>query len=150
MLEIIQKYLNVIVNIIFWLSILPLLFVLSFVNIENIYQFNFTDFYTIIYFLYFFVWIVLLFIFKYFNISNSVIKEELFYTIKSIVFISILLIPSFFINHFFIVEHLWSSNLYLRSYWRIAFLYFALALSISPILSFIINIIIIVSIILWN
>lgn len=86
-----------------------------------------------------FILIILIWIiwFRFLKINNNILKEELFYTIKSIFFITIFLIPSFFMIHNFMFEHLWNSNLYLRAYWKIAFLYFALALVISPILSFI-------------
>ncbi len=139
MLKIIQKNLNLILNIFFWLLIFPLLYSLTFVNIENIFQFNFSNFYTFIYFLYLIIWTSLLILFRFIKINNNTLREETLYTITSIFFISIFLIPSFFVNHYFLLEHLSESNLYLRSYWRIAFLYFALTLMISPILSFVKN-----------
>lgn len=134
-----KKYYIVIINILFWLLILPLLSVISLVNIEDIYQFNFNNIYVISYFAYLFISIFWLILFRKININNNILKDEIFYTLKSILFLSIFIIPTFFINHFFILEHIWESNLYLRSYWKIAFLFFALALLVSPILKFIKN-----------
>ncbi len=139
MFRLLNKYLIIGLNIIFWGFIFWLLYVVSLVNTENIYQFNFGDIYTSLYFLYLFVWILSLIFVRYIKWINNILKEELIYTIKSIFFISIFLIPSFFIIHNFIFEHLLESNLYLRAYWKVAFLYFAFALVISPILHFINN-----------
>lgn len=135
-----KKYFNILINIAFGLMIFPLLFSISFVNVENIYQFNFNDIYSIIYFIYFLVWIFWVTFFRYIKVNNNLLREELLYTIKSIFLLSLFAIPSFFINHTFILEHLWESNLYLRSYWKISFLFFALALVVSPILKFVKNI----------
>ncbi len=139
MINLLKKNIILILNIFFWLTILPLLFVISVVNIENIYQLNFSDIYTSVYFLYLFLWIIWLFLLRIFKINNDLVNEELLYTIKQVVLITLLVVPSFLINHNFLHAHLWESNLYLRSYWKIAFVFFALALSISPILKFIKN-----------
>jgi len=139
MLKLINKYLATILNIIFGLFILSFLIVISFVNIENIYQLNFEDIYLPIYLIYFIIWLLGLLLSKFIIIKNNILKEELIYTFKFIFITSLFLSISFFINHTFIVENIWQSNLELRSYWRIAFLYFALALVISPILKFIKN-----------
>lgn len=139
MLKLINKYLVLILNIFFWLFILFFLFLISLVNIENIYQFNFLDIYSVWYFIYLLFWIFWLILFRFIKIKNNIIREEFLYTIKSIFLLSFFLIPSFFIVHNFMFEHLWESNLYLRSYWKVAFLYFWLALVISPILKYIKN-----------
>lgn len=128
---------RLLLNILFWLAVFPFLFVSSFVNLENVYQFNLSDTYTLIYYVYLFISIILFFLLRFFNISNTILKDEVNYTIKLIFLLSVFTLPSFFINHFFIAEHLWESNLYLRSYWKIAFIYFALALLVSPVLKFI-------------
>lgn len=135
-----KNNLIIVLNIIFSLIIFILLYALTIVNIENIFQLKLSDFYVKIYFLYLFISIIFIIFFKFLKIKNLVLKEELLYTIKSILLFTILVIPSFFINHNFIIEHLWESNLYLRSYWKIAFVYFALSLIISPILKFIKNV----------
>ena len=140
MLKLINKYLASILNILFGLLILLLLFIITFVNTENIYMMNFSDIYTIWYLIFLLFWILWIIWFRFLKINNNILREELLYTIKSIFFIVIFLIPSFFIIHHFMFEHLWESNLYLRAYWKIAFLYFAFALVISPILRFVKNI----------
>lgn len=140
MLKMIKNYLMLFLNLSNLIITFILLFVISFVNIENIFQFNFSDLFTVIYFLYLITWISLLIFSRFIKINNNVLRDEVLYTVKFIFFISALIIPSFFINHSFILEHLSESNLYLRSYWRIAFLYFALALVVSPVLRFIKNI----------
>lgn len=139
MFEWIQKYWMIILNILFWIFIFWLLFVITFVNIENIYQFNFWNIYTVFYFMYVCIWVAWLIGLRFIKFKNNILREEALYTIKSIFFLSLFLIPSFSINHNFIIEHLWESNLYLRSYWKIAFLYFALALIVSPLLKIIKN-----------
>lgn len=141
MLKLINKYLIVILNIIFWLFIFFLLYIISLVNIENIYQINFWDIYTIWYFSYLLFWIISLILYRYklIKLKNNIIREELLYTLKSIFLLSIFLIPSFFIVHNFMYEHIWESNLYLRAYWKVAFLYFWLALVVTPILKYIKN-----------
>lgn len=140
MIKFIKKCFILMLNIIFWLFIFFFLYIISFVNIENIYQINLLDVYTIWYFSYLLFWIISLILYnKLIRIKNNIIKEELLYTLKSIFLLSIFLIPSFFIVHNFMYEHISESNLYLRAYWKVAFLYFWLALSISPILNFIKN-----------
>jgi rubredoxin/ferredoxin-NADP reductase len=140
MLKLINKFLVTILNLIFGLFILVFLFVITFANTENIYAMNFSDIYTIWYFAFLLIWIIWIIIFRFLRINNHILKEELLYTIKSIFFIAIFLIPSFFMVHNFMFEHLWESNLYLRAYWKITFLYFALAIVITPILRFIKNV----------
>lgn len=134
MMNILKKNLVLTLNILLAICVLPLLFILSVVNLENIFQLNFSDTYTIVYFVYLFLSISLIFFFRFFKISNNTVKDEVWYTVKQILLLTLLVIPSFFINHSFMLEHLWESNLYLRSYWRIAFFYFALALCVSPLL----------------
>ena len=135
MANILKKNLVLVLNLSLSLLVSPLLYITSLVNLENIYQFNFSDILTIIYFLYLGISIFSLFYFRFFKISNNTIKDEVAYFIKIIFLLSVFLLPSFFINHYFIIEHLWESSLYLRSYWKIAFLFFALALLVSPILN---------------
>lgn len=140
MINLFKNNIILILNIILWITIFPLLFIISVVNIENIFQFNFWDIYTIIYYIYLFIWIIGLLLVRFLKFNNPVFNDEFWYTVKQIVLITILLIPSFFINHHFLLEHLWESNLYLRSYWKISFFYFWLALSVSPVLKFVKNI----------
>ena len=58
---------------------------------------------------------------------------------RFIVFFIVLMIPSFIMSHYFWVEYYLESNANLRIYWKIAFIYFAFTLIISPILKFIKN-----------
>jgi len=139
MLKIINKNLNILLNIFLWLFILPLLFVLTIIQPDNIFTFNFSDIYINIYFIYFLLWFIFLILFRFLKISNNIIKEELLYSIKFIVFITVLYALSSNTVHHFIIENSWNSNLYFRAYWKVAFFYFALALIISPIVSFIKN-----------
>lgn len=137
--DLIKNHFQVILNIVFWIPIFFFLFIISFVNIENIFQHNFSDTYTLFYYLYLIFSVAFLIWLRFLKLRNSFFKEEVLYTIKSLVYLSIFIFPALLINHHFIIEHISESNLYLRSYWRIAFLYLSLALIISPILKFIKN-----------
>lgn len=113
-----KRYYELFLNLFFSLIIFWLLFTVSLVNTENIFQLNLWDIYTTFYFLYFFISLAFLFWYRFYKIKNPVLNRELLYTIKSILFISVLLIPSFYLIHYFILEHIDESNLYLRAYWK--------------------------------
>jgi len=118
---------------------LPLLFVITFVNTENIFQNNFLEIYTLIYGIYFSISTLWLILFKYFKINNAIIKQEISYTIKFLFYTCVLVVPAVWMVHYFILWTLWGTGLYLRSYWKVAFVYLVFALSISPIKTFIKN-----------
>ena len=136
---IIQKYLMTILNIFYWMLIFPLLYILTVVDLESIHQFNFSDIYTSIYFVYLFIWSIWLILLKFIKINNNIFREETLYTIKSIFYLSLLVVPTFFLNNNFLIENAWEANLELRIYWKLAFLYLSFALIVSPLLRFIKN-----------
>ncbi len=139
MFTFINKHLDIFLNVLLWLLLLPLLFALTVMMPDNIFNFNLSDLYINIYYFYFLLWIILLILFKFIKISNKIIKEEIIYTIKFIIYIIILYAISSNIIHHFVIANWWANNLYFRAYWKVAFLYFALALLVSPIVSFIKN-----------
>jgi len=126
---------KIFLNILTSSLILIYLFFISIVNIENIYQRNILDIPTLLYYLYFFVSFLGLIYLRFFYNKISKYRQEYVYFFSFIFIISLFIIPSIYINHYFILEKLWNPNLYLRSYGKIAFLYFALALVVSPIIS---------------
>jgi len=133
---------------------LPLLFVITFVNTENVFQNNFGEIYTMIYGIYFIVSALWLIVFKYLKIKNNTIKQELLSSLQFIFYTCVFIIPAVWLVHYFILWTLWGTGLYLRSYGKVAFIYLVLALSISPIKSFIKNkktwnILILIRKILW-
>ncbi len=111
-----------------------LLYSISFVNIEKIVNFDFTDFFVVIFFLYFISAVFLTVLSK---IKKEYFSQEEKYTIQFVLFFCILLIPGIIMNHNFLLDNIMGENLYLRVYGRIAFLYFTLALLMSPLASFI-------------
>jgi len=125
-----------IITMISYIVIFWLLFDISILNIEKLAEFKFGDIYAKIFLVYIFGAIIFWIISK---ISKNFFSKETNYIIQFILFFSILLVPWIFINHHFLAQHLWESNLYLRVYGKIAMLYFAIALIISPILQFIKN-----------
>ncbi|EKD25215.1 MAG: hypothetical protein ACD_80C00102G0007 [uncultured bacterium (gcode 4)] len=120
-------------------AMLPLLFVITFVNTEHIFQNNFFETYTLIYWIYLLVSLIWLLIFKRFKFKILVIKHEWFSTIQFIFYTCILVLPAAWLVHYFILWSLWGTGLYLRSYGKVAFVYLVLSLSISPLLTFIKN-----------
>ena len=118
---------------------LPLLMVLALVNTENIYQHNLFQIYVLIYVVYFIVSAIWLLVCKRLKFKNVLIKQEWFSTFQFIFLMCILVLPAVWLVHYFILWTLWGTWLYLRSYGKVAFLYLVLALSVSPILTFVKN-----------
>ena len=123
----------------FALITLPLLFVITLVNTENIFQNNVFQLFVLIYFLYLILSALWLILFKRFKFKNPLIKQEWFSTLQFILYTCVLILPAVWLVHYFILWTLWGTGLYLRSYGKVAFLYLVLALSISPILTFVKN-----------
>jgi rubredoxin/NAD(P)H-flavin reductase len=125
---------NKIWSVLWYLIILWLLFIISIVNIESLVYIDFSNIYVVLFLAYFLLAI-------FFNILWNIMKinSEFKYITHFILLFCILILPWIFINHHFLLEHLWENNLYLRVYWKVAMFYFALALIISPILEFIKN-----------
>ena len=118
---------------------LPLLFVITMVNTEYIFQNNFLQIYALIFLIYLVVaWLGLLF-FKRFQITNTRVKKELRSTLQFIFYMCILVLPGVWMTHYFILSTLGGTGLYLRAYGKVAFVYLVLALSVSPFLTFIPN-----------
>lgn len=133
---------------------LPLLLVITLVNTENIFQNNVFQLYVLIYVLYLFVSTLWLLIFRRLKFKNAIIKQERFSTFQFIFYTSILVLPAVWLVHYFILSTLWGTWLYLRSYGKVAFVYLVLALSVSPIMTFVKNkkisdVLIVVRKILW-
>ena len=118
---------------------LPLLLVITLINTETLFQNNFSNPYVLIYVLYLLLSFIWLLIFKRLKFKNALIKQEWFSTFQFIFHTSVLVLPAVWLVHYFILWTLWGTWLYLRSYGKVAFLYLVLALSISPILTFIKN-----------
>lgn len=118
---------------------LPLLVVITMVNTEYIFQNNISQIYVLIYVAYFVFSAVWLLIFRRFTFKNVFIKQERLSTLQFLFHICILFLPAAILTHYFILWTLWGTGLYLRSYGKIAFLYLVLALSISPLITFIKN-----------
>ncbi len=121
------------------LATLPLLFVITLVNTENIFQSNFFQIYVLIYGIYLLASIVWLLLFKHLKSKNILIKQEIYSTLQFIFHICVLVLPAVWLVHYFILATIGGTGLYLRAYGKIAFLYLVLALSISPLLTFIKN-----------
>jgi len=69
--------------------------------------------------------------------SDKTLESELIYTLRSIFLFVIFFLPAVWGIHFFLANHIGETNLYLRAYGKIAFIFLALALSVSPILEFV-------------
>lgn len=116
---------------------LPLLLAITLVNTENIFQNNFLGIYALIFLIYLLVSAIWLFIFKYLKFKNLVLKKEILSALQFIFYTCVFVLPAVWLVHYFIVWTLWGTGLYLRSYGKVAFLYLILALSISPLITFI-------------
>lgn len=115
---------------------LPLLFVITSVNTEYIFQSSLSHIYVIVYFAYLLLSFVGMIFFKRIKISNTALKQELFSSIQFIFYTTLLVLPGVWLTHYFILGTLWGTGLYLRAYGKVAFVYLVLALSISPLLAF--------------
>lgn len=118
---------------------LPLLFVITVVNTEHIFQNNFFQIYALIFIIYLIVSALGLLFFKHFRITNVYTKKELRSTLQFIFYTCILVLPGIRMTHYFILWTLGGTGLYLRAYGKVAFVYLVLALSVSPFLTFIPN-----------
>ncbi len=116
---------------------IPLLFVITLMNTENIFQSNFFQIYVLIFLLYFIISALWLLFFKRIKFKNALIKQERFSTLQFIFLTCVLVLPAAWLVHYFILWTIGGTWLYLRSYGKVAFLYLVLALSISPLLTFI-------------
>lgn len=119
------------------LTILPLLVVLTLVNTEYFYTFQMTWGYVLICILYFLISILGAFILTKKKFLKSAFHAECIYTLKSIFLLTLFSLPAGIIIHFFLLSHWGESNLYLRAYGKIAFLFLTLSLSVSPLLHYI-------------
>lgn len=118
---------------------LPLLFGITLVNTENIFQSNISQIYVLMYVVYFLLSTIWLLVSKRLKFKNPVIKQELLSSIQFIFFTCLFVLPAVWLVHYFILWTLWGTWLYLRSYGKVAFVYLVLALSVSPIVMFIKN-----------
>ncbi len=109
-----------------WIIIFILLLDLILINPINIINFNLWNIFVIIFLLFFVYSIFMLFYKKNNKDYNYFIKEN-------ILILSIFLLSTIVFSHF-LIEHSGEENLYLRIYGKIAFIFFAWALSISPII----------------
>jgi len=102
-----------------------LLLIMTFLNPLDLLKFDFKNLFVILFFTFFilsFIWLIL---------SKEKNKNYFF---KEMFLLSLLfLLSSIFVNNF-VIEHLKEENLFLRAYGQIAFIFFAWALSISPII----------------
>ncbi len=129
----------VIIEILFALVTIPLLIAIVFFNVESVFQNKTLEIRTIIYVVYFLFSVLWLTLLKYIKIENKKIKQELFSSIQFIFHICVLALPAILLVHYFIIWKWWWTSLYFRAYGKVAFLYLVLALSISPIVSFVKN-----------
>lgn len=114
---------------------IPLLFGITFFNIQTIIQTNTLDLYAMIYFMYLIVsWIGLVML-KYLKIKNPNIKRELTSSLQFMLYSSLLAIPGIILVHAFFLAHVGQADLVIRGYGRVAFFYLVLALCISPLLT---------------
>ncbi len=121
-------------NILWYILIGGLLFIVSLVNIEKIVHLDLPNIYTVLLFLYILVAISIIILSR---MMRKPFSREILYIMRFILLFSSLLLPWIFINHNFLVEHLWESNLYLRAYGKVAMWYFAMALVVSPVLQYV-------------
>jgi hypothetical protein len=82
---------------------LPLLFVVTVVNTENIFQNNVFHIYVLIYFVYLLASFIGLLIFKRLKFTNALIKQERFSTIQFIFYTCVLVLPAVWLAHYFIL-----------------------------------------------
>lgn len=136
-MNIFKKHYLLITKIFLSLIIFSLLLSLTFVDLKDIYKFDFSEVSSLIYFLYFSISIISLITLRFFESQKNNLREESTYTFKFIFLFCLFLIPSFIVNYNFLLEHAWETNLFLRVYWKIALLYLGLALLITPIIGFI-------------
>lgn len=116
---------------------LPLLYIITVVNTEHIFQNNFLDIYTLLFAVYLILSIIWSWMVKRWNAKNLILKQELSSTLQFILYACVLVLPAVWLVHYFILWTLWGTGLYLRAYGKVAFVYLVLALSISPILTFV-------------
>jgi rubredoxin/ferredoxin-NADP reductase/DMSO/TMAO reductase YedYZ heme-binding membrane subunit len=126
---------NIIINFLLSILFLPLLYLFVYINTEYLFQFELWNSLTIVYLIYMVISVLIM----YFSlkIKDNTLKSEVYYLWKFFLYFLLLILPWIYLNHTFIVERLSEVNLYLRSYWRVAFFYFALALVVSPFLNFV-------------